>query len=88
MCYLLSLLIIGSPVIFKQERPGLNAQIFTFYKFRTMSNDVDEKGILLPDKNRLNKFGKFLTDQNVNVIFTVVGMFNESSHFIPSVQVQ
>jgi undecaprenyl phosphate N,N'-diacetylbacillosamine 1-phosphate transferase len=51
---------LGSPVIFKQERPGLNEEIFTMYKFRTMTDERDENKKLLPDNKRLTKFGKFL----------------------------
>ena len=51
---------LGSPVIFKQKRPGLNEKIFTLYKFRTMTDERDESGELLPDELRLTKFGKFL----------------------------
>ena len=51
---------LGSPIIFKQERPGLNEKIFTLYKFRTMTDEKDENGKLLPDEVRLTKFGKFL----------------------------
>lgn len=51
---------LGSPVLFKQERPGLNEKIFTLYKFRTMTDKRDENGVLLPDSVRLTKFGKFL----------------------------
>lgn len=51
---------LGSPVLFKQERPGLNEQIFTLYKFRTMTDETDENGELLPDEVRLTRFGKLL----------------------------
>lgn len=51
---------LGSPVIFKQERPGLHEKIFTLYKFRTMTDARDEKGELLPDGDRLTAFGSFL----------------------------
>lgn len=51
---------IGGPVIFKQSRPGLNGEVFTLYKFRTMSDNKDNKGNLLPDNLRLTKFGKKL----------------------------
>ena len=51
---------LGSPVIFKQARPGKNEKIFNLYKFRTMTDERDENGKLLPDKVRLTKFGKFL----------------------------
>lgn len=50
----------GSPVLFKQARPGLNGKIFYLYKFRTMTNECDENGNLLPDDVRLTKFGKLL----------------------------
>ena len=52
---------LGSPVIFKQERPGLNEKIFTLYKFRTMTDEKDEQGNLLPDSVRLTKFGRWLS---------------------------
>ncbi|NLN49150.1 MAG: sugar transferase [Clostridiales bacterium] len=48
---------LGSPVLFKQVRPGLNEKVFTFYKFRTMTNETDESGKLLPDEKRLTRFG-------------------------------
>ena len=51
---------IGSPVIFKQKRPGINEKIFTMYKFRTMTDKRDDNGNLLPDDIRLTKFGKVL----------------------------
>ena len=51
---------LGSPVFFKQERPGLNQKIFTLKKFRTMTDERDAEGNLLPDKDRLPSFGKFL----------------------------
>lgn len=57
---------LGSPVIFKQERPGLNEEIFTLYKFRTMSNEKDQSGELLPDELRLTKFGKFLRSTSLD----------------------
>ena len=51
---------LGSPVLFKQQRPGKNERIFNMYKFRTMTDARDEKGNLLPDEIRLTKFGKAL----------------------------
>lgn len=47
----------GSPVIFKQKRPGLNEQIFTLYKFKTMTDECNEEGELLPEIKRLTNFG-------------------------------
>ena len=66
---IISLLIrikLGSPVLFKQERPGLNEEIFTIYKFRTMTDELDENGELLPDDIRLTKFGKFLRSTSLD----------------------
>ncbi|NRG44271.1 sugar transferase [Bacillus sp. CRN 9] len=51
---------LGSPVIFKQERPGLHGRPFLLYKFRTMTDEKDEKGNLLSDEARLTKFGMLL----------------------------
>jgi lipopolysaccharide/colanic/teichoic acid biosynthesis glycosyltransferase len=57
---------LGSPVLFKQKRPGLNEKIFMMYKFRTMTDERDEKGELLPDSVRLTKFGKFLRSTSLD----------------------
>lgn len=51
---------LGSPVLFMQERPGRNEKIFKLYKFRTMTDERDADGKLLPDEARLTKFGKLL----------------------------
>ncbi|WP_172371609.1 sugar transferase [Sporosarcina jiandibaonis] len=51
---------IGSPVLFKQKRPGFKGKIFEIYKFRTMTNDVDENGHLLPNEMRITKFGNLI----------------------------
>ncbi|TFB14169.1 sugar transferase [Filobacillus milosensis] len=57
---------LGSPVLFKQQRPGLNELIFTMYKFRTMTNEKDKNGNLLPDHIRLTKFGRFLRSTSLD----------------------
>ena len=57
---------LGSPVIFKQKRPGLNEKIFTLYKFRTMTDAKDEHGNLLTDEIRLTKFGKLLRSTSLD----------------------
>lgn len=57
---------LGSPVLFKQKRPGLNEKIFTLYKFRTMTDKKDEQGNLLPDEARLTKFGKMLRSTSLD----------------------
>lgn len=57
---------LGSPVIFKQKRPGKNEKIFTLYKFRTMTDAKDKEGNLLPDSERLTKFGKTLRSTSLD----------------------
>lgn len=57
---------LGSPIIFKQRRPGLNEKIFTMYKFRTMTDQKDEKGEYLPDSVRLTPFGKWLRSTSLD----------------------
>jgi len=51
---------LGSPVLFSQQRPGLEGRIFTMFKFRTMTDRCDESGKLLPDAERLPSFGRWL----------------------------
>lgn len=57
---------LGSPVLFKQERPGLNARIFCMYKFRTMTDKTDKDGNLLDDEFRMTKFGKMLRNTSLD----------------------
>lgn len=57
---------LGSPVLFKQKRPGLNEEIFTMYKFRTMTEGKDKDGNLLPDEVRLTAFGRFLRSTSLD----------------------
>jgi pilin glycosylation protein pglB len=59
---------LGSPVLFKQDRPGLNEKIFKMCKFRTMTDEKDKDGNLLPDAERLTKFGKFLRSTSLDEI--------------------
>lgn len=67
---------LGSPVIFKQERPGLNGEIFTLYKFRTMTDKKDENGELLPDAVRLTKFGKILRSTSLDELPELFNILN------------
>jgi len=60
LIWLISRQLIGCPVVFSQERPGLHGKIFKCYKFRSMTNAVDASGSLLPDELRLTQYGKFL----------------------------
>lgn len=57
---------IGSPVLFKQQRPGLNEKPFYVYKFRSMTDELDEKGELLPDDIRLTSFGKVVRNLSLD----------------------
>lgn len=57
---------IGSPVLFTQNRPGKNGEIFKMYKFRTMTNERDKNDILLPDCARLTKFGRALRSSSLD----------------------
>lgn len=59
---------LGSPVIFSQKRPGLNGEIFTMYKFRSMTDARDKNGNLLSDEERLPKFGKILRATSLDEI--------------------
>ena len=66
---------LGSPVIFKQKRPGLNEKIFTLYKFRTMTDAKDEQGNLLSDEIRLTKFGKLLRSTSLDELPELFNIF-------------
>lgn len=57
---------LGAPVLFVQERPGLNGEIFKLYKFRTMTDKRDKNGNLLPDDERLPKFGRMLRSTSLD----------------------
>ena len=57
---------LGSPVLFKQDRPGKNEKIFTMYKFRTMLDTVDSVGELLPSEERLTRFGVMLRSSSLD----------------------
>lgn len=66
---------LGSPVLFKQKRPGKNEKIFTMYKFRTMTDKKDEKGNLLPDSARLTRFGKMLRSTSIDELPELFNIF-------------
>src|SRR5258708_6054179 len=56
----------GTPVLYIQARPGFHGKLFRLYKFRTMTDDRDAQGNLLPDEKRLTEFGKWLRDTNLD----------------------
>lgn len=57
---------LGSPVLFRQVRPGLHGRPFTMYKFRTMTDERDDQGRLLPDEQRLTRLGRFLRSTSLD----------------------
>lgn len=67
---------LGSPVLFVQERPGKDEKIFKLYKFRTMTDERDENGELLPDEKRLTKFGKWLRSTSLDEIPEAFNLIN------------
>ena len=66
---------LGSPVLFAQERPGKDEKIFSIYKFRTMTDAKDSSGQLLPDEDRLTKFGKFLRSTSLDELPELINIF-------------
>ncbi len=73
---------LGSPVIFRQQRPGLHGKPFMIYKFRTMCNLYDTDGNLLDDTFRLTRFGKFLRNTSLDEIPELFNVLNGSMSFI------
>ena len=82
---LISLLILifhGHPIIFKQMRTGYKEKLFTLYKFRTMCNEKDSDGNLLPDHKRLTKFGKFLRTSSLDELPELYNIIRGEMSFI------
>lgn len=73
---------LGSPVLFTQARPGLNAKIFKIYKFRTMSDERDENGDLLPDELRLKGFGAKLRASSIDELPQLFNVLKGDMSFI------
>ena len=73
---------LGSPIIFKQERPGKDEKIFKLYKFRTMTDAKDKKGKLLPDEKRLTKFGKILRSTSLDELPELFNILKGDMSFI------
>ena len=67
---------LGSPVLFKQERPGLDGKVFTLYKFRTMTDEKDSAGNLLSDEARLTSFGKMLRSTSLDELPELFNILN------------
>lgn len=73
---------LGSPVIFKQPRPGKREKIFNMYKFRTMTDERDANGELLPDDKRLTKFGAFLRKTSCDELLEIFNILKGDMSFI------
>lgn len=73
---------LGSPVLFLQERPGLHEKIFILYKFRTMTDARDAEGNLLPDRDRLTSFGKFLRASSLDELPEFLNILKGDMSFI------
>ena len=79
---ILVMFFLGSPAIFRQQRPGKDGKVFTLYKFRTMTNKKDKDGNLLPDEKRLTKFGKFLRKTSLDEIPEFINILKGDMSFV------
>lgn len=73
---------LGSPILFTQERPGLNGKIFRIYKFRTMSDERDSKGDLLSDELRLKGFGKLIRKSSLDELPQLFNVLKGEMSFV------
>lgn len=80
--YLLCKLILGSPALFQQNRPGKDEKIFTLFKFRSMTDAKDENGELLPDGLRLTGFGKFLRKTSLDELPELINILKGDMSFV------
>jgi sugar transferase EpsL len=72
--YVLVVIRLGRPVIFQQLRPGIGEQPFPFYKFRTMTDALDEQGALLPDSQRVTALGRFLRSTSIDELPSLINV--------------
>lgn len=80
--YVLIIIFLGKPAIFRQERPGKDEKIFEVMKFRSMTNETDKDGNLLPDAQRLTKFGWFLRKSSLDEIPQLFNVLKGDMSFI------
>ena len=73
---------LGRPAVFKQERPGLKGNVFTMYKFRSMTDERDANGELLPDAVRLTKFGKILRASSLDELPELFNILKGDMSFV------
>jgi len=72
----------GNPIFFRQKRPGLHEKIFGIYKFRTMSNEKDKNGELLPDEKRLVGIGKFIRSASLDELPQIFNVIKGDMSFV------
>ena len=72
----------GSPILFRQKRPGKDEKIFGIYKFRTMTNEKDADGNLLPDEQRLVGIGKFIRSTSLDELPQLFNVLNGEMSFV------
>ena len=82
LIYLLNYVILGFPVIFKQERPGLNEKIFFIFKFRSLTNKKDNLGNLLPDSIRQTNYGKFMRSFSLDELPQIYNIIKGEMSFV------
>ena len=80
--YLIQLFVLRGNPILTQYRPGKNGKIFRFYKFRSMTNKHDETGELIPDKNRITKFGRFLRKTSLDELPQLFNILKGDMSFV------
>jgi lipopolysaccharide/colanic/teichoic acid biosynthesis glycosyltransferase len=79
---LMILLKMGKPIFFRQQRPGLDGKIFGIYKFRTMTNEKDGNGKLLPDEDRLVGIGKFIRSTSLDELPQLFNVLKGEMSFV------
>jgi len=79
---LLILIKMGKPILFRQQRPGLNEKIFGIYKYRTMTNETDANGELLPDEQRLVGIGKFIRSTSLDELPQLFNVIKGDMSFV------
>ena len=79
---LLILLTMGKPILFRQKRPGKDGKIFEIYKFRTMTNETDERGELLPDEERISRIGKFIRSTSLDELPQLFNVLKGDMSFV------
>ena len=72
----------GRPILFRQQRPGLDGKIFDIYKFRTMINEKNENGELLPDEQRLKGIGKFIRSASLDELPQIFNVLKGEMSFV------